>query len=49
METLASLAGQLNQVNPAVLVTLVCIVALLVVAECVRQLCKALVKNKADE
>jgi hypothetical protein len=49
METLATLSGQLNQANPAVLVTLVCIVALLVVAECVRQICKVLVKKGGND
>jgi len=36
----------LSSPDPIVLVTLICVVALLVVAECVRQVCKVLSKGK---
>jgi hypothetical protein len=49
MEKLVPLTGQLNEANPAVLVTLVCIVALLAMAECVRQLCKVLTKKGGED
>lgn len=48
METLESLIGHLVQADPAVLVAVVCVVALLVVAECVKHLCKALGKKGDD-
>lgn len=48
MDTLLTFVGLLMTANPAVLITLVCIVALIVVAECVRQLCKVMRKRGDD-
>lgn len=48
MDTFANFVGQLNSADPAVLVAVVCVVALLVVGESVRQLCKAFGK-RGDE
>lgn len=46
MDSIATVVGLLTKADPAVLVAVVCIVALLVVAECVKILGK---KNKGDE
>lgn len=46
MDTVADLVGLLSKADPAVLVAIVCIVALLVVAECVKTLGK---RRKEDE
>lgn len=45
MEPLANFVELLNKADPAVLVSVVCVVALLVVAECVRQVCMATAKK----
>lgn len=46
MDSIATVIGQLTKADPAVLVAVVCIVALLVVAECVKTLGK---NKKGDE
>lgn len=48
METFIAFVGVLTKADPTVLVAIVCIVALLVVAECVRQLCKTLGKKGGE-
>lgn len=45
MESIVTVVGQLSAADPAVLVAVVCIVALLVVCECV----KTLAKNKKED
>jgi hypothetical protein len=45
MESFTSFVTAISGANPLVLVTVVSVVALLVVLECVRQLCKALSKG----
>ena len=42
MANLGLFVSSISDVNPMVLVTAVSVVALLVVAECVRQLCRAI-------
>ena len=46
MDSIATVVGLLTKADPGVLVAVVCIVALLVVAECVKILGKS---NKEDE
>lgn len=46
MDTFVSFVSAISNANPLVLVTVVSVVALLVVAECVRQLCRAISKGK---
>lgn len=48
MDTWANFITALSGANPIVLVAFVCVVALLVVGECVRQLCKALSAKGKD-
>jgi hypothetical protein len=48
MDTLVNFVGLLSRADPTVLVAVVCVVALLVVGETVRQMCKAFGK-KGDE
>lgn len=45
MNTFTSFVTAISSANPLVLVTVVSVVALFVVLECVRQLCKALSKG----
>ncbi len=49
MESFVNLAVQLNNVSPSVLVSVVSIVALLVVAECVRQLSKVIAQKEGKK
>ena len=46
MSHFASFVSAISDANPLVLVTVISVVALLVVAECVRHFCKALTKGK---
>lgn len=48
MDAISHFLTLLTKADPFALVTLVCVVALLVVAECVRQFCKVLGKRKDD-
>lgn len=48
MEQLVRLLVGIAQ-NPTALIAVVCVVALLVVAECVKQVCKALANNKGED
>lgn len=48
MDAWANLIAALSSANPLVLVAFVCVVALLVVGECVRQFCKALSGRSED-
>lgn len=45
MEIFTAFISAISDANPMVLVTVISVVALLVVAECVRQLCKAMRKD----
>lgn len=45
MNTFVSFISAISNANPLVLVTVISVVALLVVAECVRQLCRAISKG----
>lgn len=45
MTTLVSFITAISNANPLVLVTVISVVALLVVGECVRQLCRAISKG----
>jgi len=45
MEPIASFVTAISSANPLVLVTVISVVALYVVLECVRQICKALSKG----
>lgn len=45
MDTFVNYVGLLSKADPTVLVAVVCVVALLVVGETVRQLCKAFGKR----
>lgn len=46
INTVTSAILSISNADPIVLVTFICVVALLVVAECVRQVCKVLSKGK---
>lgn len=46
MDTISAFFSMVSGANPLVLVTTVSVVALLVVAECVRQVCKTVSKGK---
>lgn len=46
MDTFTSFVSAISNANPLVLVTVISVVALLVVAECVRQLSRAISKEK---
>lgn len=45
MDTISSFVTAISSANPLVLITVVSVVALYVVLECVRQICKALSKG----
>lgn len=45
MSTFVSFVSAISNANPLVLVTVISVVALLVVAECVRQFCRAISKG----
>jgi len=49
MEIFTAFISAISDANPMVLVTVISVVALLVVAECVRQLCKAILSSKGND